>query len=89
MAATNQGNPGNPAGLMVPAFNSSFAFFQVFMGTSVHKGHFLRLRDVQVIELCRVGLPDLLDLLAPDQCRLLYDLLHAGLRIRLPCGSLL
>lgn len=27
------GNPGNPAGLHVPAFNSSFAFFLVFMGT--------------------------------------------------------
>jgi len=33
-AAASQGNPGNPAGLMVPAFNSSFAYFLVFMGNA-------------------------------------------------------
>ncbi|KAL8716200.1 MAG: hypothetical protein Q9220_000105 [cf. Caloplaca sp. 1 TL-2023] len=32
VAATTMGNPGNPAGLQVPAFNASFAFFLVFMG---------------------------------------------------------
>ncbi|KAI4176930.1 MAG: hypothetical protein LQ343_000787 [Gyalolechia ehrenbergii] len=32
VAATWMGNPGNPAGLEVPAFNASFAFFLVFMG---------------------------------------------------------
>lgn len=32
VAATNMGNPGNPAGLQTPAFNASFAFFLVFMG---------------------------------------------------------
>ncbi|KAL9578040.1 MAG: hypothetical protein Q9212_005979 [Teloschistes hypoglaucus] len=32
LAATNMGNPGNPAGLQVPAFNSSFGFFLIFMG---------------------------------------------------------
>ncbi|KAI4167200.1 MAG: hypothetical protein LQ348_007704 [Seirophora lacunosa] len=31
-AAANMGNPGNPAGLEIPAFNSSFAFFLIFMG---------------------------------------------------------
>ncbi|KAL8726169.1 MAG: hypothetical protein Q9166_006886 [cf. Caloplaca sp. 2 TL-2023] len=31
VAATTMGNPGNPAGLQVPAFNASFAFFLVFM----------------------------------------------------------
>ena len=33
VAAATMGNPGNPAGLEVPAFNASFAFFLVFMGT--------------------------------------------------------
>ncbi|KAL8891384.1 MAG: hypothetical protein Q9192_005752 [Flavoplaca navasiana] len=32
VAASTMGNPGNPAGLEVPAFNASFAFFLVFMG---------------------------------------------------------
>ncbi len=32
VAAMMMGNPGNPAGLQVPAFNASFAFFLVFMG---------------------------------------------------------
>ncbi|KAI4234316.1 MAG: hypothetical protein L6R40_006793 [Gallowayella cf. fulva] len=32
VAAQQMGNPGNPAGLQVPAFNASFAFFLVFMG---------------------------------------------------------
>ncbi|KAI4179636.1 MAG: hypothetical protein L6R41_007720 [Letrouitia leprolyta] len=32
VAATYMGNPGNPAGLQVPAFNASFAFFLIFMG---------------------------------------------------------
>ena len=32
VAAQSMGQPGNPAGLAVPAFNASFAFFQVFMG---------------------------------------------------------
>ncbi|KAL8853748.1 MAG: hypothetical protein Q9221_001391 [Calogaya cf. arnoldii] len=32
VAAHNMGNPGNPAGLEVPAFNAGFAFFLVFMG---------------------------------------------------------
>jgi len=31
-AATQMGQPGNPAGLQTPAFNASFAFFLVFMG---------------------------------------------------------
>ena len=31
VAAESMGQPGNPAGLAVPAFNASFAFFQVFM----------------------------------------------------------
>ncbi|KAL8790689.1 MAG: hypothetical protein Q9213_000537 [Squamulea squamosa] len=31
VAATMMGNPGNPAGLQVPAFNASFAFFLVMM----------------------------------------------------------
>lgn len=31
-AAVQSGNPGNPLGLQSPAFNSSFAFFMVFMG---------------------------------------------------------
>ncbi|KAG6990998.1 gpr1 fun34-class plasma membrane protein [Physcia stellaris] len=35
VAATQNGNPGNPAGLMAPAFNSSFAFFQIFMVCSL------------------------------------------------------
>lgn len=30
--ASQMGNPGNPLGQQVPAFNSSFAFFLVFMG---------------------------------------------------------
>ena len=30
--ASQDGNPGNPLGLQTPAFNSSFAFFLVFMG---------------------------------------------------------
>lgn len=29
------GNPGNPLGLATPAFNASFAFFLVFMGSSL------------------------------------------------------
>ena len=33
-AATQAGNPGNPLGLQSPGFNSSFAFFQVFIGKS-------------------------------------------------------
>ncbi|KAL9595355.1 MAG: hypothetical protein Q9179_005018 [Wetmoreana sp. 5 TL-2023] len=37
VAATQMGNPGNPAGLQVPAFNASFAFFLVFMGMSTPK----------------------------------------------------
>ncbi|KAL9596657.1 MAG: hypothetical protein Q9219_005652 [cf. Caloplaca sp. 3 TL-2023] len=32
LAAQQMGNPGNPAGLQVPAFNASFAFFLIFMG---------------------------------------------------------
>ena len=32
IAAQSMGNPGNPAGLSVPAFNASLAFFLVFMG---------------------------------------------------------
>lgn len=31
-AASQMGNPGNPLGLQQPAFNSSFAFFLLFMG---------------------------------------------------------
>ena len=30
--SSQDGNPGNPLGLQTPAFNSSFAFFLVFMG---------------------------------------------------------
>lgn len=33
VAATSMGQPGNPAGLKTPAFNASFAFFLLFMGT--------------------------------------------------------
>ena len=32
--AATMGNPGNPAGLQVPAFNASFAYFLIFMGES-------------------------------------------------------
>ncbi|KAL8742651.1 MAG: hypothetical protein Q9184_008219 [Pyrenodesmia sp. 2 TL-2023] len=32
LIATHMGHPGNPAGVAVPAFNASFAFFLVFMG---------------------------------------------------------
>ena len=31
--ALSQGNPGNPLGLASPAFNASFGFFLLFMGT--------------------------------------------------------
>ena len=30
--AASMGNPGNSAGVAVPAFNASFAYFLVFMG---------------------------------------------------------
>jgi len=32
--AASMGNPGNAAGLAVPAFNASFAYFLVFMGNA-------------------------------------------------------
>ena len=88
VAAAYQGNPGNPAGLVVPAFDSSFAFFQIFMGMSdqrkgdVQRGH--KLNDVS-----RIAMLHLPDLLAPHQHRLLRNILHLSRCIRLPCGRLL
>lgn len=91
VAATNQGNPGNPAGMMVPAFSSSFAFFMVFMGKSDNRegsnGECPKTYKLTVVSsIAMLGLPDLL---APHQHGLLRDILHLGPCIQLPRGRLL
>ena len=92
VAATNQGNPGNPAGLAVPAFNSSFAFFLVFMGKFFNLWVFCsgRIKNFERLtnELHRIGVPYLPHLLAPHQCRLLHNISYIGLRIWLSCRSI-
>ena len=91
VAVTNQGSPSNPAGMTVPAFNSSFGFFMVLMGKSdKRKGS-----DGECSKTCRlnvvssIAMPCLPDLLTPHQRRLLRDILQLGPCIQLPRGRLL
>lgn len=62
VAAANMGNPGNPAGLQVPAFNASFAFFLVFMSTY----NVLFVESETFTDPARPDLLHLHDLLPPD-----------------------
>lgn len=75
---------------MVPAFNSSFAFFQIFMGERNYVVQARSRNGASLIDVfSRFDLPDLPDLLASHQYGLRLDLLHLGLRIRLFSGCLL
>lgn len=95
-AAPQMGNPGNPLGLQSPAFNSSFAFFLLFMGTLLdytllyigqdgHQSALISSREI----LHRPGLSDLPHLFPPYKHRLLHHLPLPRRRLRLPRGCLL
>ena len=86
--AGQDGNPGNPLGLQTPGFNSSFAFFLLFMGALssiiylplVHTYGETTNADVNVHRIRLLHLPHLLP---PHQYRLLPHLPLPCLRLRL------
>ena len=82
------GNPGNPAGLAIPAFNASFAYFLVFMG-ELPLPLPIQLSIKATDTERRNDLPDLHDLLSPDEYLFFHHFPQSGPRLRSPCWSIL
>lgn len=95
--AGQDGNPGNPLGLQTPAYNASFAFFLLFMGTFQFPSLPFPFRSSELGEVnltsgracVRTRLPRLPHLLPPHQRRFLSHLPHPHRCLRLSRGRIL